>query len=56
MVVLSVTRIPKGAAVYNLTVAGEHEYFANGLLVGNCDALRYASQGLDYSATGGIHV
>ncbi|MDP3908859.1 MAG: hypothetical protein Q8Q14_00570 [Gemmatimonadales bacterium] len=27
--------------VYNLTVDGEHEYFANGVLVSNCDALRY---------------
>lgn len=27
--------------VYNLTVAGDHEYFANGLLVSNCDAARY---------------
>jgi hypothetical protein len=29
------------APVYNLTVATEHEYFANGILVSNCDALRY---------------
>ena len=28
--------------VYNLTVADKHEYYANGVLVGNCDALRYA--------------
>lgn len=28
--------------VYNLTVDGEHEYFANGVLVSNCDALRYS--------------
>lgn len=28
--------------VYNLTVDGEHEYFANGILVVNCDALLYA--------------
>jgi len=28
--------------VYNLTVEGEHEYFANGILTHNCDALRYA--------------
>ena len=27
--------------VYNITVEGEHEYFANGILVSNCDALRY---------------
>lgn len=30
--------------VYDLTVAGEHEYFANGVLVHNCmDAMRYAA-------------
>jgi len=29
------------AKVYNITVEGEHEYFANGLLVSNCDAFRY---------------
>lgn len=28
--------------VYNLTVQDEHEYYANGILVSNCDALRYA--------------
>jgi len=27
--------------VYNLEVDQEHEYFANGILVSNCDALRY---------------
>ena len=27
--------------VYNLTVSQHHEYFANGILVSNCDALRY---------------
>jgi hypothetical protein len=29
------------ADVYNLTVEGEHEFFANGVLTHNCDALRY---------------
>lgn len=28
--------------VYNLEVEGMHEYFANGILVSNCDALRYS--------------
>ena len=28
--------------VYNLTIEDAHEYFANGILVKNCDALRYA--------------
>lgn len=27
--------------MYNLTIDGEHEYFANGILVSNCDAARY---------------
>jgi hypothetical protein len=29
------------ADVYNLSVATQHEYVANGLFVSNCDALRY---------------
>ena len=29
------------AAVYNLTVEDAHEYYANGMRVSNCDALRY---------------
>lgn len=29
------------ATVYNLSVADVHEYFANGILVSNCDSLRY---------------
>lgn len=32
----------KRQPVYNLTVDGEHEYFANGILVSNCDSIRYA--------------
>ncbi len=32
--------------VYNLTVAGAHEYYANGILVHNCDALRYVVSSL----------
>lgn len=28
-------------AVYDLTVDGEHEFFANGILVHNCDLLKY---------------
>jgi hypothetical protein len=27
--------------VYNLTVDGAHEFYASGVLVSNCDALRY---------------
>jgi hypothetical protein len=33
------------ARVYDLTVEGQHEFFANGILVSNCiDSLRYASE------------
>ncbi len=37
--------------VYNLTVEDTHEFFANGVLVRNCDALRYMVMELD---AGGI--
>lgn len=34
--------VPSAAVpVYNLEVEGQHEYFANGVLSHNCDALRY---------------
>lgn len=41
---LSVARLSAAGKgpVYNLTVEGEREYFANGVLVHNCDALVYA--------------
>lgn len=40
--VVSVCDEGETADVYNLTVAGQPEYFANGLLVHNCaDATRY---------------
>ena len=32
---------PQRRDVYNLTVAGAHEFYANGILVHNCDSLRY---------------
>jgi len=32
--------------VYNLTVEGEHEFFANGVLVHNCDAVSISREGL----------
>ena len=35
-----------GARVYDLTIEGQHEFFANGVLVHNCiDAIRYALDG-----------
>lgn len=39
--VLRVEDVPDPHPVYNLTVEGEHEFFANGVLTHNCDALRY---------------
>lgn len=34
---------PYPVPVYNLTIEGEHEYFANNVLVSNCDAGEYAT-------------
>ena len=45
--VLSVADTGKSARVYNLKVDGEPEFFANGILVHNCDALRYMVMQLD---------
>lgn len=36
------TQNKKTAVVYTLTVEGQHEYFANGALVSNCDAALYS--------------
>lgn len=47
---------PSGRAdVYNLTVEGEHEYFAEGVLVANCHATSYWRVGMDrlMAASGG---
>jgi hypothetical protein len=38
----STSRTGTRAIVYNLTVDDAHEYFANGILVSNCDALLYS--------------
>jgi hypothetical protein len=40
--VVSVVENERNELVYNLTVDGEHEYFANGTLVSNCDSALYA--------------
>lgn len=51
-VVSSFDPLPGKQPVYNLTVDGEHEYYANGVLVSNCDAVRYACAeilGLSYN-------
>jgi hypothetical protein len=34
--------------VFNITVDGEHEYFASGVLVSNCDAALYAYRHLTH--------
>lgn len=39
--VLGVYVEPKRQEVYNITVDEHHEYYANGVLVSNCDAIRY---------------
>lgn len=44
--VVSVSAIAERQAVYNLTVEGQPEYYAAGVLVHNClDATRYALHG-----------
>ncbi len=45
--VLSISAQAGCVPVYNLTVQGAHEYFANGVLVHNCDATRYTVAHLD---------
>jgi hypothetical protein len=40
--VVSSKPISHKADVYNLYVEDTHEYYANGVLVSNCDAVRYA--------------
>lgn len=45
--IMSRTRAFTRQPVYNITVEGEHEYYANGILVSNCDVLRYVVRHLD---------
>ena len=42
--VVSVIDGNKKSDVYNITVEDAHEFLANGILVKNCDALRYATE------------
>lgn len=54
-VVLRVTRLDVVVPVFNLTVEDEHEYFANGILVSNCDALLYClvnTMDIEFQPTG----
>lgn len=40
--VKSITGVDAGIEnVYDLEIEDQHEYFANGILVHNCDAMRY---------------
>lgn len=48
--VLTITPAGKANKVYDITVSGHHEFFANGVLVHNCiDALRYACEGIRHA-------
>jgi hypothetical protein len=47
-VVIKIIKNLKKEDVYNLTIEEEHEYFANNILVKNCDSLRYMCGGLDF--------
>lgn len=40
--------------VFNITVEGEHEYYAGGYLVSNCDAIRYAVTQIPWNYTNHI--
>lgn len=40
---VGVERLSEQITVHNLSVADHHEYFANGVLVHNCDCARYAA-------------
>lgn len=40
---LSVYALPGAEPVFNLTVEEAPEFFANGVLVHNCDAMRYVA-------------
>lgn len=46
--VLRVESLHYEADVFNITVDGEHEFFANGILVSNCDAARYGYEALTH--------
>lgn len=45
---LRVEALHRDAEVFNITVDGEHEFFANGVLVSNCDAARYGYEALSH--------
>lgn len=54
--VVAVTTLENRQPVYNITVhnpGGKGHYFANGICVSNCDALRYGIMAIDRSKFGG---
>lgn len=53
--VLGVSALRRRGPVYDLQVEGAHEYFAGGVLVHNCDALRYMVVGRFGKQVGGRH-
>lgn len=44
--VVLVSSTGKTKSVYNITVADHHCYYANGILVSNCDAMQTLAMGL----------
>jgi len=54
--VLSVCELATRVPVFNLTVAGTPEYFAEGVLVHNCDAARYMVAHRDLGSRSGVRV
>lgn len=48
---LSVKGSGRTEPVFNLTVGEHHEYFANGILVANCDCVRYATVDIPWDWT-----
>ncbi len=45
--VIAVESCAGRSAVYNISVARDRQFYANGILVSNCDALRYAILGVE---------
>ena len=54
--VLSVLDTGRRSDVYNLTIEDVPEYFANGVLVHNCDAMRYLAVEQDPGARPRVRV
>ena len=52
----SLTEMHKSEPVYNLLVESDHEFFANGILVHNCDCFAHAVRTLDRMGLGGAQV